>query len=162
MSEQSFDQKNQEDFEDVTERINEALFKIASDPNIKATQTKLAELADVHRNTIANREWPLERLASIKADRQAEIERAKSYQPGPTKEEQLLEKLEKARLETLYWFNKYHDVSALREGASESVKLLSKTRDVYKKKVGDLEQQLADLKQEYERVCDLLNTVGDK
>ncbi len=162
MSEQAFDQKNEEEFEDVTERINEALLKIASDPNIKATQTKLADLAGVHRNTISNREWPLESLASIKADRQAETERAKSYEPGPSKEEQLSEQLNNARLETLYWFNKYQDALSLQEGSSESVKFLSKTRDEYRKKVSDLEQQLRALKHEYERVCDLLNTVGNE
>lgn len=162
MIEQAFVQKNEEDFVDVTERINEALLQIASDPKIKATQTKLADLAGVHRNTISNREWPLERLASIKAEREAEINRSRSYESGPTKEKQLSEQVKQARLETLYWFNKYQDAVALHEGSAENVKFLARTRDEYRNKIANLEQQFADLKQEYERVCDLLNMVNDE
>jgi len=160
---QAFDEKNQDDFEDVTERINEALLKIASDPSVKATATELSKISGVHRNTISNRGWPVERIKQIKAQRSAEAERRKkgdSLEPKPV--DVLTDKLEKAHLEIMFWFKKYQDATKLYEGATESVKYLAKSRDTEKRKVEALEENLEKLKAEYERVCDLLNTVNDR
>ncbi|WP_150912534.1 hypothetical protein [Marinobacter halotolerans] len=162
MTEQAFDEKNEQDFDDVTERINEALLKIASDANISATKTKLASLAGVHRNTIRNRGWPEERLQEIKRQRKTEAEQKKNAdasQPKPV--EVLTDKLQKAQLEIMYWFKKHNEVMKLYEGANESVKYLAKSRDKYKREVEALKQDLGELRAEYERLRDLLNTVKD-
>lgn len=159
MKNQSFDEQNQRDFGDVTERINEALLKMASDPSIKATVTQLAEIAGVHRNTVTNREWPVERVSAIKAQRKAEAERNKSKDKEPDAEAVLTTKLEKARLEILFWFRKYNEATALQERSNESIRYLSKTKDNYQQEIETLRQQLEAMKNEYEHVCDLLNTV---
>ena len=46
-----YDEKNKNDFEAITKRIEQALQQIAQDESLPPTQTKLAELAGVHRNT---------------------------------------------------------------------------------------------------------------
>ncbi|TYC59508.1 hypothetical protein FMN52_08410 [Marinobacter sp. BW6] len=163
MAAQSFDEKNEQDFEDVTERINEALLKMASDSAIKTTVSSLAELAGVHRNTIRNREWPLSRIREIKAHRKFEAEeRKKGDFSSPKPIDVLTDRLEKAQLETMYWFKKHNEVMKLYEASNESIKYLAKTRDEYKRQVEALKKDFDDLKAEYERVCDLLNTVRDK
>lgn len=159
MTELPFDQRNQEDFEDVTERINEALLEIASDSKVKATITELAKRAKVHRNTIRNREWPAERLKAIKAERKAERERKTDKTDMPNPLDVLTSKLEMARLETLHWFNQYNEAKAFYESANENVKYLSKTRESYKQEVEALKGRVRELEQEYGRVCDLLNTI---
>ncbi|MTI78800.1 MAG: hypothetical protein FH754_15980 [Marinobacter sp.] len=159
MNSQAYDAKNEQNFNDVTERINEALLKIASDSSIKATVTELAEIAGVHRNTINNREWPAKRLKAIKAERKAEWERKTQKTDTPNPLHVLTSKLQMARLETLHWFNQYNEVRAFYEGAQENVKYLSKTRESHKQEVQALQGRLRELEQEYERVCDLLNTM---
>lgn len=159
MTSQAYDAKNEQDFNDVTERINEALLKIAGDPSIKATVTELANIVGVHRNTINNREWPVERLKAIKAQRRAELERKAVTRDEPNPVDVLTSKLELARLEILHWFNKYNEVTALYEAVSENVKLLSKTRENYKREVESLKERNRRLEEEFERVCDLLKTV---
>lgn len=163
MSQQYYDEKNLEEYEEVTQRINEALLKIASDDRIKATISALAEHAEVHRNTITNREWPVTRLKAIKAQRKAEAERKKNKdrdEPKPV--DVLTERLERAHLEILHWFKKHKEVTNSYEAANESVKFLSKSRESLKRKNEELDRKLAELEAEYERVCDLLNTVKDK
>lgn len=162
MTGQAFDGKNEQDFEDVTERINEALLKIASDRNVRATKSELAKIAGVHRNTIRNREWPIDRLQEIKAQRKAEAEeKKKGTSPEFKPIDVLTDKLEKAQLEIMYWFKEHNDVMKRYEGSAESVKYLAKSRDEYKREVAALKQDLGELRAEYERVCDLLNTVKD-
>ncbi|AXS84526.1 hypothetical protein [Marinobacter sp. Arc7-DN-1] len=160
MTELPFDQRNQEDFEDVTERISEALLEIASDSKVKATITELAKRAKVHRNTIRNREWPLDRLDAIKLDRKSAVEKkADQNQPKPV--DVLAERLEKSHQEILYWYKEYKGMKAMYEGASESVTFLAKSKESLKAKVKTLEQELQNLRDEYERVRDLLNTVSE-
>ena len=161
MSPQSFEEKNLQDFEDITERLNEALLKMASDPTIKATASKLAELSGVHRNTIRNREWPIERISALKAQRKYEAERKESIVQKPSDKEVLTFRLEQSRLEVLHWFNKFNHERSTGESLTESVKLLSKSRDKIKQEVEDLEQQLHSLRKDYQRVCDLLNMVKE-
>jgi len=160
MAEQHYDEQNQDDYEDVTQRIKEALLKIASDDRIKATITALAKHAGVHRNTITNREWPVESLHAIKAERKIEAERKKNENKNePKPVDVLTDRLERAHLEILYWFKKHKEVNTLYETTSESVRLLSKSRESLKRQVNELERKIAELETEYERVCDLLNTV---
>lgn len=163
MNEQAYDQKNVDDFEEVTERINEALVKIGGDLNIKPTITKLAELSSVHRNTISNREWPIERLKEIKRNRKIEEEKRKEVtnnEPRPI--DVLTDKLERAHLEILYWFNEYRKANSFYEAEQESTKFLSKSKISLENKLSELKREFEDLKYEYERVCDLLNSVENK
>lgn len=163
MSKQHYDERNQQDFESVTERINEALLRIAEDDSIKATVSALAKQAQVHRNTISNRVWPLERLEAIKFQRKAEAERKRNKtlnEPKPV--DVLTDRLERAHQEILYWFKKHREVTTLNEMANENVRFLARSRDSYKRKNQELERELEKLKAEYERICDLLNTVKDE
>jgi len=161
MSGQAFDEQNLEDFQDITERINEALLKISSDRSIKATITELASISGVHRNTIRNRAWPVERLNTIKANRKVEDQGQKKG-AEPKSVDVLTAKLEQAELEILYWFKEHRAAKGLYEGSEESVKYLSKSREEYKRKCEELEKELEKLNKEYHRVLDLLNMVGEQ
>lgn len=69
MSSSPYDEKNEELFEAVTRQLNEALRKLEKDSSLSASVSSLAKLSGVHRNTIYNRKWPLEKLNVIKENR---------------------------------------------------------------------------------------------
>ncbi|TFW70759.1 hypothetical protein C3Y98_08775 [Methylotenera oryzisoli] len=66
---QALEEKNQQDFHEVTNRIRDAIEKIRLNPKCKPTQSVLAKLALVNRGTINNRKWPLDELKKIKVNR---------------------------------------------------------------------------------------------
>lgn len=154
---QPFDGKNQEEFDAVTERINEALLAIAGDETIKATATEIARLANIHRNTVNNREWPLDRLKAIKEDRRLNKAKNKTKQPD---KESLSDKLTKANLEILYWFNKSTEYKELYDTKQEDWVMMRKARDSYRSRLEIINTKLEAQSQENKRLIDLLNTVG--
>tara|TARA_R110001583_G_scaffold124150_3_gene275609 strand:+ start:1180 stop:1671 length:492 start_codon:yes stop_codon:yes gene_type:complete len=163
MTEQAYDEKNERDYDDITESINDGLLEIRRDPNLKTTIRQLEKLSGVHRNTIGNREWPKDRLKEIALERKVEAELKKkvaSSEPKPL--EIVTDRLEKAHLEILHWFKKYNEITELYENSKESIKYLTKSKNSCALKVEALEKDLAQLRAEYERVCDLLNTVREK
>lgn len=64
-----FDERNQQDFETITENIIKALQLIEQNPKIPATQNKLAELSKCSRKTLYNRKGSIEALKEIKKAR---------------------------------------------------------------------------------------------
>jgi uncharacterized phage infection (PIP) family protein YhgE len=66
-----FEERNEQDFEDLTRRISDALATIKKTRSISATQEKLAELVGCTRKTLHNRGWPISELKKIKEERQA-------------------------------------------------------------------------------------------
>lgn len=65
-----FDERNEQDFEDLTRKIRDALAKIRKTRSLPATQENLAELAGCTRKTLHNRSWPISELKKIKEERQ--------------------------------------------------------------------------------------------
>ena len=109
MSSAPYDQKNSESFEATTRLLKEALKTIENDTSLRVNVTELARTAGVHRNTIYQRQWPLEKLATIKENRKQQIADeavAKSAELSPE------QRLERSRLEIIYWFNELQEARA--------------------------------------------------
>jgi hypothetical protein len=66
-----FDKQNEQDFEELTRKIQDAIATIKKTRSIPATQEKLAELVGCTRKTLHNRGWPITALKKIKEERQA-------------------------------------------------------------------------------------------
>ncbi len=66
-----FEERNEQDFEDLTRKIQDAIATIKKTRSIPATQEKLAELVGCTRKTLHNRGWPISELKKIKEERQA-------------------------------------------------------------------------------------------
>lgn len=130
MSTSSYDQKNNELFEAVTLSLNAALHRIEKDLKLSVSVAELARQANVHRNTIYQRKWPLEKLAQIKAQRaqqkldQAALEASKS---SPQ------ELLDESRLEVIYWFTELQEARALAKSLSKKNTKTEESRDFYMK-----------------------------
>lgn len=72
MSNRDYGQKNSSSFEAVTSILNNALIDIENDKKLKPTTAQLSKMTGIHRNTISNRVWPVQKLNQIKDTRKAE------------------------------------------------------------------------------------------
>jgi len=66
-----FDERNEQDFEDLTRKIWDAITIIKKSRTIPPTQEKLAEMVGCTRKTLHNRSWPITELKKIKEERKA-------------------------------------------------------------------------------------------
>lgn len=100
-------EKNEQEFVEVTRRIQEALAQIESTPKLKATQDALAQLADCSRSTLNNRRWPLERLKEIKTARKipkaTKLDESAVEDKIESRIERYKQQLYDSREELLFW-----------------------------------------------------------
>jgi hypothetical protein len=113
----AFEEKNAQDFIEVTKKLQSALARIESDSRLKPTQAVLSKLAECSRGTINNRKWPLEKLKKIKAARKASIKpediASKAIRKEESRIERYKEQLFNNREELLVWKMR-HDEQAQR------------------------------------------------
>ncbi len=131
-----YDKKNEQDFNDNTDKIWAALDKIRSDKNLKATIKVLSELSGMHRNTFgvrSPRAWVLEELKLIKAERSASASEKKIT----TKDQigQLESNLAQAKKEIIYWFAKYTRLQEKNRVAELELKRRIESLEWYKKEL---------------------------
>ena len=65
----AYDQKNSDDYEANTLSLKKALSDIKGNKTLKATIAQLSEMTGIHRNTISNRVWPVQKLKQIREAR---------------------------------------------------------------------------------------------
>lgn len=107
-----YDERNEEDFQELTKRLEAGLEKIGADSGIRATEAALCKLARCSRGTLRHRKWPLEQLKAIKAKRKQKV--GEEGVPGGAEdqiedEERLEDRLKKSRTEAAVWFHKFKD-----------------------------------------------------
>lgn len=153
MKKQAFDSKNQEEFDQNTEALSKALLAIASDKKLKTTISELSRITGIHRNTIRNRQWPAQRLEAIKEQRSLEeISRKLKQEKRQDPVSVLTEKLEKSRLEVVYWFNKRNEAEETVHSFEVRLNNLRDSRDLYLQLSERAQLEITDLKREVERL----------
>lgn len=162
MSNQTYDQKNKEDFEANTLTLNNALREIKSNKKLKATVAQLSEMTGIHRNTITNRAWPVQTLKQIKKDRKIEKELHEEQANQNTKDTKrsLEEKLQQTQNEVVYWFNEYKDMKRYFEHSHQRFEKMRESRDHYKMLYETDRESLFNAEQEVERLKELLKLKG--
>lgn len=65
-----FEERNEQDFEDLTRKIWDGIGTIKKTRSIPATQEQLAEMVGCTRKTLHNRGWPITELKKIKEERE--------------------------------------------------------------------------------------------
>lgn len=136
-------EKNEQDFVEVTDRIQSALSQIRSNPKLKATQEILAQLASCSRGTLNNRRWPLEELKKIKTARKTSPRSTTDDSALASKTESRIDRYKQqlydSREEVLLWKNRHDEV----------LKQLGQTRDVnrvLRTKLTTIEAELSSLR----------------
>lgn len=150
----AYEGANQQEFDEHTMAINAALYKIESNPQLKATIAQVVKLTGLHRNTISNRVWPSTRLNEIKEGRHQK--KLKSKQDA--KQQQDVNKLlDQALNELLYWHHitseKEVEISTLRRQLS----LKSESMEFYKSETNSMRLKNRELVAENDRLRELLS-----
>jgi hypothetical protein len=160
LKQQAFESRNKEDFDQNTEALSKALQAIASDNKLKATISELSRISGIHRNTIRNRRWPSERLEAIKEQRKLEelrIKLKKEKRQDPVSV--LAEKLEKCRLEVVYWFNQRNELEETARALEVRLKSMSESRDFYHKQSEAGLLEIKSLKLEIEKLKGVISVL---
>lgn len=135
-----FDDKNQQDFVDVTGRIDEALTALRNDRRLKRTEANLAKLARCSRGTLRNRGWPIEALRKLKLEAKAATEEA--TEATEANDESPIERIKKqlamSRDELLGWKFKHDDLV-------ERLETLQAQSKAHKDRVVTLEARVREL-----------------
>lgn len=160
MAVQAFQEKNEEDFDNNTEQLAAGIQTIAANGSLKPTVAELSRITGLHRNTIRLRKWPLVRLAEIKETRRLDAISKKAKVAVKSDPVSVLEnRLEKSRLEVLYWFSQYKDMQGSFYTMEKRHASLLESRDFYlkqsderKKKISELELEVLTLRRALEMV----------
>lgn len=159
---QAFDSKNQEDFDKNTGIITDGLMAIGSDSSIKATVAELSRITGIHRNTLRQRLWPIQRLKAIKEDRvvaaiRQRLVKEKAADPLSV----LTSKLEASRREVLHWFDQYLKANDRAEQLGARVNFIKGTISEYEAFRAERDSKLLELNGEIarlKRVIDVLQS----
>lgn len=131
---QAYDEKNNTDYEHVTELLNEGLNQIINNDKLKVTTKQLSEITGIHRNTISNRIWPAQRLENIRVTRRAKAVKEKEKKSSPPEDpiKVLQGKLDNAKLELIHWFNEFSDMEKSFEQTDKRFRQMRDARDKYR------------------------------
>lgn len=158
MNNQAYDQKNSENYEMNTLSINKALLEIEQDPKLKTTIAQLSKMTGIHRNTITNRDWPIQKLKEIKEKRKLKDEESKNHMV--VNEISLGEKLVLTQNEVIYWFNQYQDIKLSFENTNNQLKKLKESNNYYREMYEKHKKQVVLAELEINRLKELLDTKG--
>jgi hypothetical protein len=154
MSNLSYDEKNQQDFDANTDIIHGALDKISSTASLKATISQLSELTGLHRNTLRDREWPIERINKIKEERKVRAVLQKPEKKDQVKE--LESQLDKACKEVVLWFTKFKEKEQDFNRLELQRDRLTEAKDFYQKELMLERDRVKNLEEELLRTRELL------
>lgn len=161
MTSQAFDAKNQLDYDKYTELLAQGIMQIASDESLKPTVAELSRITGIHRNTIRQRQFPLQRLEAIKDNRRiavlAQRVKAEKKQDPQTV---LMQRLEKSRLEVLYWFNRYQESENSCATLDKRLATVRESRDYYVQVADELRQKIKQQDTEILKLRDALDLVS--
>jgi len=153
----NFDERNQRDFEENTERLVEAIDKIGSSANLPATIAQLSLLTGMHRNAISRRQWPVVKLKEIKNKRKA-LKQQQSSEKKQIDPITILEgKLDNAKRELVYWFNKNLDNEKKIKQLEQNLQRMTQARGDYGKMLKQERQKTSELTKQLNIMRDLLS-----
>jgi len=154
----AFDQKNKADFDRYSEMLSQALLDIAANDSLKATVAELTRLTGIHRNTIRQRIWPLERLESIKENRRLEVLRQQVSKVKPVDPVVLLtEKLEAARIEVLHWFTQAKNAADESRVNEQKYLNMVGSRDTFQNLLADANKRLLGSQKEIDKLKQVIS-----
>lgn len=144
MNKFEFDTKNEIDFEENTTKIISALEKIRKDVNLKLTIKTLSELTGIHRNTLRNRVWPIQKLDEIKSER-VNVKAKQDKKMVKRTEDILQAKLNNAQKELLYWFTEHKKINESYNQLLKNYEMMTSARDKYRSDAEEFKNKVEDI-----------------
>lgn len=151
-----FDERNEQDFEDLTRRISDAIAIIRKTLSIPATQDKLAEMAGCTRKTLHNRGWPITELRKIKEERKASkdgkqkhttVAHKLSAQKHIERERLLIGQVRNLQGQNGELFDRLQDREEQNSVLKDTVRVLEEEIAILKDEKQNIERELRQLKQ---------------
>ena len=156
----AFDKKNQEDFDKNTDIISNGLMAIAADTAIKATVAELSRITGIHRNTLRQRLWPVQRLKAIKEDRVvAAIRQRQTKGKAADPVSVLTAKLEASRLEAIHWFDQYLKANDQANQLSARVNFIKDAIPKYEGYLAERDSKLLELNGEIAKLRQVIDVL---
>ena len=156
-TQQAYDEKNQQDYDDVTKRLNQALTEIEKNPKLPATQTEVARLSGVHRNTVRDREFPKTKLEDIKKSRKEKALQEKLN--SRSKVDFLTEERDKLATEVIHWFSQYLQAKQESDDFNRQLDRQIEASEYYKKEFEKQKEEIQALRFKNEQLSDLLRDI---
>lgn len=158
MSNEAYDQKNNDDYEAITSALNIALIDLQNTKKLKPTIAQLSKMTGIHRNTITNRGWPVQKLNQLKDIRKAEEKSRKEKKAIDNADvKNVLEaKMIQAQNEVIYWFNEYQDIKRVAQHSDKRLQKMKESRDYYKKQSDTDKRSLLEARQEIKKLRQML------
>ncbi|MEW7374995.1 hypothetical protein [Pseudomonas putida] len=153
MSSAPYDDKNAELAQAIKQQLSDALCRLEKESTLSASVSSLAKLSGVHRNTIYNHKWPLEKLKAIKEKRaqlKVEAKALKAVQKSPE------ELLELSRLEVIYWFTQLQDARNSVASLAKKTRETESSRNFYRDMAHERLIKINDLNSEIRKLQDAL------
>ncbi|KPW47356.1 hypothetical protein ALO95_200066 [Pseudomonas syringae pv. antirrhini] len=156
----AFDKRNLADFDNNTEIISSGLMAIAADTSIKATVAELSRITGIHRNTLRQRLWPVQRLKAIKEDRVvSEIRQRQAKGTVADPVSVLTDKLEASRCEVLHWFDQYLKANDRANQQTARVDFIKHTIPKYEAFLAERDSKLLELNGEIARLRQVIDVL---
>jgi chromosome segregation ATPase len=160
MTTQAYNDKNQADYDDNSDLINEALAKIKSKRSLKATIAQLCELTGFHRNTFI-RAGPRGdvhvTLKKIKEERK--IIDALDKQTKKDQIKELEEQLNNATKEVVYWFSQFDELQRNFSQLELRLKRQTESKDWYENELQKERENSKQLQARLEQTNELLRNM---
>lgn len=150
-----FDERNEQDFENLTRNIQNAVATIRKSRSIPATQEKLAELSGCTRKTLHNRVWPINELKKIKEERKANkdsnpknitAEHKLSAEKHIAREKLLVIQIRNLQEQNGKLFNQVQELQEQKASLIDTVKVLESEISSFKDVITKFERELRLLK----------------
>jgi uncharacterized protein (DUF3084 family) len=151
-----FDERNEQDFEELTRKIWDAITAIKKTRSIPATQEKLAEMVGCTRKTLHNRDWPITELKKIKEERKANkdnkpknttAEHRLSSENHIAREKLLIKQIRNLQEQNGKLFDQMQELEEQKAGLIDTTKVLEDEIVILKDQNRKLERELRQFKQ---------------
>ncbi|WP_209327104.1 hypothetical protein [Pseudoalteromonas sp. PA2MD11] len=152
-----FDEKNKRIFDENTEKLVSAIDKIKNTPSRPATIAELSRLTNLHRNAISNRGWPSLKLKEIKKQRLIQIKANPEADLNHDPLKVLEKKLDNAKSELLYWFNKNLDNEKQIKQLEINLERMSLARNDYETMLKNERMKSMELTKQLEQLKNLIS-----
>lgn len=149
-----YDEKNEKDFEENTSLIIDALEKIRKDITLKPFVKTICDLTGIHRNTLRNRVWPIQKLEEIKNERNLSKSKVLSKVIRNT-ENILQEKLNNAQKELVYWYTLHKKLNESHKQLYDNYEKMTASRDSYQKDAENYKNKIDELQKKIDSIMTL-------
>jgi len=149
-----YDEKNEKDFEENTTLIMDALEKIRKDKTLKPFVKTICDLTGIHRNTLRNRVWPLQKLEEIKTERNLVKSKVLS-KTFRNSESVLQEKLDNAQKELVYWYTLHKKLNETYKQLYNNYEKMTASRDSYQKDAEKYKKEIDELQKKLDLIMTL-------